>query len=170
MRINRWLAIPAAAAVLAAGGMAPAAAAPARASAQDKLFLKQNVQTDLAEVSLGQFMLTHTSDKAVHHFAEDVIKDHQKALDQARKLAHQLGVVLPTGPNAKQRMAAKAIMDSPAAQRDRKYASAEIAGHEMSIMQTRQEINGGKDPRVKKFARSYLPVAQEHLRHARTMP
>jgi putative membrane protein len=170
MRINRWLAIPAAAAVLAAGGTAPATAAPARVSEQDRMFLKQNAQTDLAEIKLGQFMIEHTRDEKVHDFAVDVVKDHQKALAQVRKLAHQMGVVLPTSPNAKQRMAAKVIMNSTAEQMNRRYASTEVAGHQMSISDTRRELNNGRDPRVKKFARSYLPVAQEHLHHARDLP
>jgi putative membrane protein len=169
MRINRWLAIPAAAAVLA-GGAAPATAGPTRASAQDRMFLKENAQTDMAEVTLGQWVLAHTSDAKVKNFARDVIKDHKKALDQARKLAAQLHVTLPNGPNAKQKMGAKAVMTSTGADMDRKYAATEVAGHEMSIMDTRRELNGGSDRRVKAFARSYLPVAQEHLRHAKKLP
>lgn len=170
MRINRWLAIPAATAVLAAGGMAPAAAASARVSAQDRMFLKENAQTDMAEVTLGKFVLAHTKDAKVRMFAEDVIKDHQKALDKVRTLAGQLHVTLPNGPNAKQRMGARAVMSSTGADMDRKYAANEVAGHQMSIMNTRRELNGGSNPKVKGFAQSYLPVAQEHLRHARKLP
>jgi putative membrane protein len=170
MKINRWLAIPAAAVVLAAGGIAPASAAPARATAQDRMFLQQNAQTDMAEVSLGQFMLTHTTDRKVRDFARDVVRDHQKALDRVRHVAAQLSVVLPNGPSAKQRMAARAVMNSPAAAMDRRYARTEVAGHQMSIMSTRREINDGRDHRVISFARSYLPVAQEHLDHARKLP
>jgi putative membrane protein len=170
MRINRWLAIPAAAALLAAGATAPATAAPARVSAQDRMFLKQNAQTDMAEVTLGKYMLQHTNDQQVRDFARDVVKDHQKALDRVRKLAQQLNVVLPNGPNAMQLAGAQKVMNSTAQARDRRYASTEVTGHQMSISDTRRELNNGSDHRVVSFARTYLPVAQEHLRHARKLP
>jgi putative membrane protein len=169
MKRTSWLTVPIVAAVLAVPTAGPASAASANVTDQDKMFLRQNAQTDLAEITLGKYVGDHTRDDKVRKFAEMVVSDHQKALDQVRAAAKAVHFGLPNAPTSAQRQSANWVMSQHGTTLDHRYVRGEIAAHQMSIAQTKTELNDGSNHRVLQFARTYLPVAKDHLKDAKKL-
>jgi putative membrane protein len=157
-----------AAGVLAGGaGMLTAASAQAAAvSAQDATWAMSNAQTDLAEITIGGIAEQRALQPDTKMMAEVTMSDHEKSLAQLKTVAAQVGITLPTMPNAMQQAQAAQLRTVPSAQFDATYDSFQIAGHEQSISQTQTEIANGSNAAVKNFASSYLPVAEKHLQMA----
>jgi putative membrane protein len=132
-------------------------------SQQDTMFMTDNAQIDLAEISAGQLAQQRSPSPAIHQTAQTIVADHQLALSQLQGVARSAGVTLPTAPSTAMQQQAQQLMGLSGAAFDQLYLSSEIQGHEGSISQTQQEIASGSDQQVIGFATSYLPVAQKHL-------
>ena len=135
-------------------------------SRQDAKFIKQNGQTNLAEISLGKVAEKRAVRARTRHLAATLIRNHQQVEAKLRKLAARTGVPVPTAPSAMQRQAAKVVEAQHGIAFDKVYTATEIAGHEVSIVQTHAEISLGSSRAVRRFARYYLPFAQMHLKMA----
>src|ERR1700689_89603 len=66
-----------------------------QASAMDKMFVAKAMQGGMAEVQLGQLTLQKSSDEQVKQFAQKMIDDHSRMIDQMKPVAQQLGVSVP---------------------------------------------------------------------------
>jgi putative membrane protein len=156
---------------LAAAGSAGAATgtATSKASAQDAKWMKSNAQTDLTEISAGKLVLSKSSNADTRRLAKVTKAQHTLALSKLRGLANRSGVTLPTSPNAMQLQQAAALKKLSGLPFDRAYDKAQIAGHRLSISQTKLEINKGTDRPVVAFAKHYLPVAEMHLKMAQKL-
>lgn len=154
-------------AVLASVGMGSAAAQPggggAQLSQQDKTFLTQNAQTDQAEIATGQLAAQRGTTQDIRQTGQTLMNDHQQALSQAQDVAQKVNVTLPNSPDSAQQQEADQLKAASGADFDRTYLQNEIKGHQTSISNTQQEISSGSDQQVVEFAKSYLPVAQNHL-------
>lgn len=154
------------------GGTGMLAAAPAQAagtstvSAQDATWAMSNAQTDLAEITIGGIAEQRALHSDTKMLAQVTMSDHEKALAQLRTVAAQVGITLPTTPNAMQQAQAAQLRTVPSGQFDATYDSFQIQGHEQSISQTKTEIAEGSNAAVRNFASSYLPVAEKHLQMA----
>jgi putative membrane protein len=145
---------------------ASAAPAPARPSAQDITWMKSNAQTDLAEIAIGKLALAKSHNADLLKVAKVTTRDHRIVLIELRILAKKEGVKLPTRPNASQRKAAQELQSLSGRKFNLAWDNVQIAGHKLSISQTKTEIAKGSARRVVRFARHYLPIAKMHLRMA----
>jgi predicted outer membrane protein len=143
-----------------------AAAAQAAPSSQDSSFLKSNEQVNLAEQTIGQIAEQRSQDPDSLALARMTISDHHGAQQKLTALAGKLGTRLPDAPDAAQRTQAAQLKSVAASSFDLAYVQIQIAGHEQSIADTKQEISAGTDPSVIAYAKWYLPVAQKHLQMA----
>jgi len=84
-----------------AASLAPAAAS--AASQADKSFITDAIQSNLAEVQMGQLAQQKGQSDAVKSFGSMLVNDHQANNDKAKQVASQLGVTPPTHPSAKQK-------------------------------------------------------------------
>ena len=156
---------------LAAAGTADIASAAAaqKPSAQDVRWMKSNAQTDLTEISAGKLVLSKTGNVDTRKLAKVTKAQHTTALSQLRRLAKRSGVTLPTSPNPMQLKQAAALKKLSGLTFDRAYDKAQIAGHKLSISQTKTEIKRGADGQVVAYAKQYLPVAEMHLKRAQKL-
>ena len=172
--MRRHLAIAATAAVsvvlgvpgIAAAQSGGATAPPGSVSQQDKVFIVQNGQTNLAEISLGLVAEKRAVTARTRQLAATLVASHEQVEAKLRKVAAQAGVPLPTAPSAMQQKTAAMVKAQHGINFDKVYAAAEIAGHEVSIVQTQAEIAQGSAAVVTSFARYYLPMAKMHLKLA----
>ncbi len=132
-------------------------------SDQDRTFMTQNAQTDLAEITSGRLAAQHGTSEAIRQTGQTLASDHQRALSELQGLAKTDSVALPTTPDATQQREAKQLTSSTGTAFDQAYTTNEIKGHQLSIQHTQQEMSSGSDAQVKQFAANYLPVAQKHL-------
>lgn len=132
-------------------------------SAQDQTFMRQNAQTDLAEIMTGKLANQRGTTDGIRQAGQTIMSDHQQVLSKLQGLAQGLKISLPTSPNQMQQQQAQAEQSASGTAFDKTYLQNEIMGHQMSISHTQQEIQSGSDPQVVDFAKSYLPAAQKHL-------
>jgi len=150
-------------AAITVSGASLAVAAP---SSQDTDYITANGQTSLAEITIGQLALQRAQNTATRELAQMTLTDHQAALAKLQTVAAQLGVPVPTEPNADQKKDAATLEAVDDAAFDLTYAQIQVAGHQKSIAGTNQEISAGSDPAVIGYANDYLPVATMHLQMA----
>lgn len=132
-------------------------------SDQDRGFMTQNAQTDLAEIGAGKLVAQRGTTAAIRQTAQTLAGDHQRALSELQGIAKAKSVTLPTTPNAMQQQVASQLKSTTGTAFDQLYRTSGIAGHQQSIQGTQREISSGSDAQVKQFATNYLPVAQRHL-------
>ncbi len=147
-------------AMLALGMPAAAADSP---SGQDKAFMAKNAQTDLAEIAIGQIATSRSSNSQTLALANKTVSDHQAALTKLKSVAQSADVTLPTAPNPQQQADAQKLKTVAADAFDLTYAQVQVAGHNLSIGDTKTELSSGSDLTVTDYANGYLPVAQMHL-------
>lgn len=152
-----------------AGVLGATSAQAATVSAQDATWAMSNAQTDLAEITIGGIAEQRALRSDTKMLAEVTMSDHEKSLAQLKMVAAQVGITLPTMPNAAQQAQAAQLRTVSSAQFDATYILFQIQGHEQSISETQTEIAQGSNPTVKNFASSYLPVAEKHLQMAETI-
>ena len=153
---------------LAATGAADAAAT-AKPSAQDVTWMTANAQTDLAEISLGTLVASKSTNTATLSLAKTTKSQHKTALAKLTVIAKASHVTLPTSPNATQLKQAAQLKKLSGITFDKTYDKDQIAGHILSITQTKAEIKKGSDTKVVGFAKYYLPIAEMHLKMAQKL-
>lgn len=132
-------------------------------SEQDRTFMAQNAQTDLAEIASGRLAAQRGTTEPIRRTGQTLASDHQRALSELQGIAKADSVTLPTTPDAAQQHVADQLKLSTGAAFDQAYTTSGIKGHQLSIQQTQHELSSGSDAQVKQFAANYLPVAQKHL-------
>jgi putative membrane protein len=150
-------------AIVSMSGAAIAVAAP---NTQDTDYITSNGQTNLAEIAIGQLALDRAQNDSTRELAQMTLSDHQAALSKLQGVAAQLGVPVPTEPNAEQKQNAATLQAVSTAEFDVTYAQIQVAGHQKSIQGTNQEISAGADASLINYAEGYLPVATMHLEMA----
>jgi putative membrane protein len=164
--MRRWLsavlltAISTAGAFGVAAGTAVAASGP---SSQDVTWMQSNAQTDLTEIAAGTLAQSRSTNPTISNLASVTKSQHEASLGQLKALATSTGVTLPTAPNPSQQAQAAQLQTLSGLAFDLAYDNAQIAGHLLSIQQTKVEIADGSDAAVISFAKAYLPVAEMHL-------
>ena len=139
------------------------AGAATRPSGQDIAWMQSNAQTDLTEIAAGTLALSRSTTPVITDLASVTKTQHQAVLNKLRALAQSTGVTLPTTPNPTQQAQAAQLQALSGRSFDLTYDNVQIAGHLLSISQTKAEIASGSDPAVVAFAKNYLPAAQMHL-------
>jgi putative membrane protein len=152
-------------AALSVAGAGAASAAPALSS-QDQQFLMANEQTNLAELTIDPIAEQKTQNAMSLDLAHMSMTDHTTAKNLVTQLAQQLGVTLPSAPNATQKAQAAKLQAAPSGSFDLLFAQVQLAGHQLSIASTEKEIGSGTNSQVVQYARTYLPLAQKHLQMA----
>jgi putative membrane protein len=162
------VAAPALAQTMAPGHPASTPAAK-RLSAADRSFAHDAAAGSLAEVQLGKLAEQTASSGAVKDFSKQMVADHGKADRQLEVIAQREGIVLPTSPDAEQKVAYEWISKQTGAVFDRLYIRNAVDDHETAVALYNREIGSGENPALKQFARETLPVVQQHLRMAQAI-
>jgi putative membrane protein len=145
---------------------APAASPSAPAapvSDQDRTWLRDTRQADLAEIAAGRMAQRKGTTPQVTSLGAMLVQDHTAADRKLAATASRLGVELPYAPSNVQTQQASELERGSGRSFDRDWLNAMIGGHEKAIAQTRTEIAKGSSPDVKNLAAGVLPVLQKHL-------
>lgn len=134
-----------------------------KTSSQDDSWLTAAHQTNLAEIKTGNLAAERGHITAVRQAGRMLATDHAKLDAKLRPVAHQLGVTLPTRPNAKQRAEMQQMKSKSGTNFDTTWTHDEINGHAKAIEMTKREIQHGSLSKVKQLAQSAWPVLKKHL-------
>jgi putative membrane protein len=141
-------------------GSALAAAGP---SAQDRAWLQAAHQSNLSEIQAGQVAQRKATSSVVRQHGALFIRDHTRLDANLRVVAGQLGVALPSRPNAQQRAILASVTAKSGAAFDSSWLQSQLTAHRQAKAAGQTELAQGSDARVKALAQAAAPVIQAHL-------
>lgn len=148
-------------------GAKPSAAS--HAVSGDNAFAMRAGQANLAEVELGKLALQKSMNDEVKKFAQMMIDDHGKALDELKDIAGNKHITLATDLDAEHTKLSDRLSKLSGAAFDRSYMQAMVDGHKKVAADVRKESQSGSDPELKAWAAKVLPTVEAHLKQADTI-
>lgn len=154
-----------------AGSAASGAGAPqGKVSAADRRLMQQIAQANIAEIETGKLAQSKSQNDEVKNFAQRMIDDHTKALEDLQQVAQAKGVTLPTTPDAKHRAMAKKLNALSGDKFDRMYMTqGGVTDHRQTHQLLERAQARATDPDVKQVVEQTLPVVQQHLTMAQQL-
>lgn len=147
-----------------------AAGAASALNAADQRMLKAMAINNMAEIEAGRMAHTKTRSDEVKTFAQRMIDDHTRELEDVRQLAQAKGVSLPTELDRTNKRKAARLAALSGETFDRAYmAQAGVADHKRSHILLRQAQTRAKDPDLQALAARMLPVVDQHLDSAQEL-
>jgi putative membrane protein len=146
------------------GQMAPQGQNAQKLSKAEQAFLKEAIETDMAEVQMGQLAQQKGQSQDVKQLGQAMQQDHSKNLQQAQQLAQQHGMTPPSAPNAKQKKMHESVSKMSGDRFDRQFARDMAKGHKEALSKFEKEAKG-KGP-LALYAQQTVPALQKHLQMA----
>lgn len=150
-------------------GTASPSKAPPPLSQQDRSFLEQAIQGDLAEIDMGQLAMTRAESPAVREFGRWMVTDHSLSEDALRRFAERTATPIPTAPNAKQQAALQRLQTLNDAAFDRDYIPEQVQDHQATIVAFQQEVQSGENTMLKALTQHMVPMLEQHLAEAQDL-
>ncbi|MET0320010.1 MAG: DUF4142 domain-containing protein [Duganella sp.] len=127
-------------------------------------------QANIAEVEAGKMAVEKSSNPDVKAFAQMMIDDHTKGLEETQKVATAKNVTLPTEPDpAHKKMAAELKALSGAGFDSTYVAKAGVADHTKVHAALLKDMGAAKDADVKALATKLEPTVAHHLAMAKKL-
>jgi putative membrane protein len=141
----------------------------AKMSKGDVQALRKLAQADMAEIEAGKVAAQKASNPEVKKYAEHMVQEHSKMLEEGKQLAQAKGVQPPAGPDKKHQDALKKLQASDGEDFDRQYMRQMVRDHQEVLKLAQKTSKDAKDPELKAHVQKGLPHIKEHLEAARKM-
>lgn len=120
-------------------------------------------QANIAEVEAGKMALEKSSNPDVKQFAQSMIDDHGKGLEETKKVAAAKNVTLPDEPDAAHKKMAAQLKKMSGAAFDKEYVSkAGVADHTKVLAALKADQANARDADVKALAAKLEPTVAHH--------
>ncbi len=129
----------------------------------DKAFLKKALEGNMAEVQMGQLALQKSSDDQVKQFAQRMVDDHGKMLEQLKPVAQQMGVKVPEGPSKGQMKSMDKMKGLSGDAFDQAYIKSMVKDHKNDDSEFKQEAQSTQNPQLKQMVMQSDQIIQSHL-------
>ena len=129
--------------------------------------MREIAQADLAEVAAGKLGASKASSDEVKKYAQHMVDDHGKHLNELRSLAKTKGIQLPTAPVKKHQEAMKKLEEVSGADFDRRFMAQMVKDHQDALKLVQSTAKNAKDPALKADAEKTAPKIQEHREMAK---
>ena len=124
----------------------------------------------LAEVQFGQLAQRNGSSAAVKRFGQRMVEDHGRSNQEMMALAQRKEITPPAASVPSTSSTYDELAKLRGGAFDRAYAQAMVKDHQEDLQAYQEEAANGTDPDVKAFAARHVPLLQEHLRMAQSLP
>ncbi len=121
----------------------------------------------LAEVNLSELAVRRASSPAVRQFAQQMIRDHQRANQQLLNLGNKLQLLSAEKMDEKHTKLHDKLAKLEGAEFDREYMEAMVKDHEEAVKLFEKQSKEGQDATLKGAAGDLLPHLKKHLEMAR---
>jgi putative membrane protein len=135
-------------------------------SAADQQFITQAEKDNIKERDLGRVVVEKSGNKDVKAYAQMLIDDHTKALDDIVSLMKSKGMNQPAGLPEVQHEALARLNGISGPTFDREFIQVMIADHKKAVSNFEHEQTAADDAAVRDYAGRILPVVQKHLQKA----
>ncbi len=129
----------------------------------DKAFVSKAISGNYNEIDASKMALQKSQNDQVKQYAQKMIDDHQKMLDDLHALAGQENVKFKDEPTADGKKMAKKLDGLNGSEFDKAYVNGMVKDHKEDVRDFTAEINTGKDQPTKDAAQKSLPIIQDHL-------
>ena len=129
----------------------------------DKMFVKKAISGNFNEIDASKMALQKSQNDQVKQFAQKMIDDHQKMLDDLHALAGQENIKFKDEPTGEGKKMAAKLNGLSGAEFDKAYVDGMVKDHKGDVKDFQTEISMGKDQPTKDAAQKSLPVIQDHL-------
>ena len=152
--------------------LALAAFVAAPAYAQDKMSnddqaaMKQLASANIAEIQSGKMAASKAQSPEVKKFAQQMVTDHGKMLEDLKSLAKSKGVALPDSAPMKDMAQSKLLERKSGAEFDKDYMEHMVKDHEKNVQDTENIAAKAKDPQFKSAVQQANAKIKEHLQLA----
>jgi putative membrane protein len=130
----------------------------------DSLFIHQAAAGNLLEVRLGELATDKTSNLVVRRFAEKMVSDHKKMLDQWEDVASDADLEFNARLEPNQDAQVDRLEELSKEEFDRAYMGLMIQNHQANVGRFQAESRSYHSTPVRELIISSLPALQEHLR------
>jgi putative membrane protein len=134
---------------------------------EDRKFFQEMAQANMAEVETGKLAQQKASSEEVKKFAEHMVQDHGKMLQEQQTMAKAKGVSLPKQPKKEHQSALKKLQNASGEQFDRAYMEQMVKDHEKTLKLLQDASKKAKDPQLKQAAEKATPDVEKHLQMAK---
>ena len=132
----------------------------------DQQMLEQLAQGNMAEIEAGKIALQKSQNAEVKAFAQQMIDDHTKGLQEVQSVAQAKGVTLPADVDAKHKAMASKLNGLSGDAFDRTYLSrAGVSDHKKTHALVQKVQANAKDADVKALGAKLEPTVAQHLTH-----
>ena len=132
-------------------------------------FLKKAAIGDMTEVRLGELAKSRASSPEIKQFAQQMVDDHSKHLDQVKQLAAKKNVTLPNAIDPQEQGDMSKLEKLNGAEFDQAYAKDMVQDHTKDLSEYEQQAKTQQDADVKSLAEQTVPTLKHHLQMARDM-
>jgi putative membrane protein len=132
----------------------------------DARAMRDLAEANMAEVETGKVAAQKAQSDEVKKFAQHMVDDHGKMLQEVQQLAQSKGVDLPKSPNKKHQAAMKKLESASGEQFDKAYMSEMVKDHQDTVKKVEKMAKSSKDAEVKSAAQKALPDLKQHLQMA----
>lgn len=147
------------------------ATASAKLSKADSKAVVDMAMANMAEVEAGKMAQSKGQSQEVKTFAQQMIDDHGKALQEVQTLAQSKGVTLPTELDAKHKAMAAKLEKLSGDAFDREYMkTGGLKAHKDTLAMLQKHQKSAKDADVKALAGKMVPTVEQHLKAVQQMP
>ena len=147
------------------GVLAAGAAAAQNLSKGDQRILTSLAQANVNEVAAGNIALQKAVSPEVKSFAQKMVDDHTKGLQEVQQVAQAKNVTLPTEPDAKHKKMADRLNALSGAEFDKSYvANAGVNDHKAAHKLVTDAQQKAKDPDIKALAAKLQPTIDQHMK------
>ena len=107
------------------------------------MFIRDAIQSNLAEIQLGQLAQAKTQSAEVKSYAQMLVTDHSASNEQAEKVAKQIGITVPTELSVSQKVTYNRLSKLSGTAFDRAFVAEMIAGTLKQHLDVAQQLEPG---------------------------
>jgi putative membrane protein len=129
----------------------------------DKAFVKKALEGSMSEVEMGKLALQKSNDDQVKQFAQKMVDDHGKMVDQMKPVAEQMGVKVPDGPSKGQMKSMDKMKALSGDAFDQAYIKDMVKDHKKDDSEFKQEAQSTQNPQLKQLVSEADQTIESHL-------
>jgi putative membrane protein len=135
----------------------------------DERAMKNLAEANLAEIEAGKLAADKAQSPQIKQFAQRMVDDHARMLDELKKLADAKGVDLPGSAGMGQRAHTARLRMKSGADFDKDYMSDMVQVHEKDAKETHELARSVSDPQLKSAMQKAHAKMHEHLSAAKQL-
>lgn len=136
----------------------------------DQRIVAELARANLAEVDAGKLAVSKTKNAQIKAYAQQMIDDHGRALNDIRQLALDKGVNVPAEPDARHKAMARALAKLDGDKFDKAYLTqAGVRDHSAVHKALLRHRERARDQDLKALVAKMLPTVEQHLHHAQQL-